>query len=448
MNRYGLDTFDEITLRGYCIVGVLAINGGEKQVVKPYVEWPVLDEKEIEYITKVTKSGKWWRFAYGEGVELKEKTSGDDRAQVVLFQEEFAKYHDAKYALACANGSAAIEICLKALGIGPGDEVIVPPYTFISTATSVLHVNAVPIFVDIEPDTYNMDPNRIEEAITDKTKAIIPVHFAGQACDMDKIMAIAKKHGLYVIEDCAHAHGAEWKGRKVGSIGHAGTFSFQASKTMTSGEGGIITTNDKDFAIECDSLIWIGRKIGRPWYEFHRLGWNYRITEFQGAILRAQLTRLDEQVIKRTENADYLTAQLKDIEGIMMMRRDERATKHGYYMYMFRFDEKIWGISRDTFQEALMAEGVDVFKCYPTPIYNNPVFLEHNYYTKGCPLKCPHYDRDIDYAAFADKCPVAEKACREEAMWLNHRMFLGGREDMDGIVAAIKKIKAHAAELQ
>lgn len=291
----------------------LAIKGGERFRVKPFTNWPVFDENEIENIVQVVKSGKWWRFAYGEGVELKEKSSGDDRAQVVLFQEEFAKYQDAEYGLACANGTAALEIALKALGIGPGDEVIVPSYTYVGTATCVLQVNAIPIFADIDTDTYNIDPVRIEEAITERTKAIIPVHFSGQSADMDRIMEIAKKHNLYVIEDSAHAHGGEWKGRKVGAIGDIGTFSFQATKNMTSGEGGAIVTNNKSLAKLCDSYIWAGREVGRPWYEFHRLGWNYRMTEFQGAILKVQLGRLDAQIEKRKENAEYLSRRINEI---------------------------------------------------------------------------------------------------------------------------------------
>ena len=187
----------------------LALNGGEKQRKKEFIKWPVFDEREVKAVTDVVNSGNWWRFAFGEGVNNEEKKEGDNRAQVVLFQEEFAKYQQADYGLTCANGTAALEISLKALGIGAGDEVIVPSYTFVSTATCVLQVNATPIFVDIDEDTYNIDPARIEEAITERTRAIIPVHFFGQPANMDAILEIAKKHNLYVIEDSSHAHGSE-----------------------------------------------------------------------------------------------------------------------------------------------------------------------------------------------------------------------------------------------
>jgi dTDP-4-amino-4,6-dideoxygalactose transaminase len=293
-----------------------------------------------------------------------------------------------------------------------------------------------------------MDPGRIEEAITKKTKAIIPVHFAGQSCDMDKILDIAKRYDLFVIEDCAHAHGSEWRGRKVGSLGDMGTFSFQSSKTMTSGEGGIITTNSKELAIKCFSLIWIGREIEKPWYEFYHLGWNFRLTEFQGAILRAQLSRLELQVEKRMENARYLTEKLSCIPGIKPMKWDSRATKHSFYLYMLRFDPGTWGISRRQFQEALAAEGVDVFGSYPAPIYQNDVFLNQDFYSRGCPVHCPHYNSPMDYSTFSEKCPVAERVCKEESIWLNHPMFLGSFSLMDAVAATVQKIWDNREELQ
>ena len=426
----------------------LAINGGSKFRRQPFIEWPVHDQKEVAAVTQVIESGKWWRFAYGEGVELREKTSGADRAQCVLFQEEFARYHEAKYGLACANGTAAIEIGLKALGIGPGDEVIVPSYTYVGTATAVLQVNAIPIFVDIDPRTYNMDPARVEEAITDRTRAIVPVHFAGQSVDMDALQAIARKHKLFVVEDAAHAHGSEWKGRKVGAIGDLGTFSFQASKTMTAGEGGAIVTNKVELARLCDSYIWAGREVGRPWYEFYRLGWNYRMTELQGAVLRVQLSRLEEQVERRMQNAAYLTQELAKIEGIEPLYVDPRTTKHGYYIYMLKFKPEVWGISKDLFMDALIAEGLEVFKGYIYPLYKNPMFLEQNFYPKGCPVTCQHYGKPIDYAAFEKLNPVSEKACKEEAVWFKLTVLMGDRSDIDDVVGAIKKVQANLNELK
>lgn len=430
-------------------MGNLAIKGGTALRTKPFTSWPVFDETEVDSIVKVVRSGKWWRFAYGEGVEMTEKTSGDDRAQVVLFQEAFAKYQDAAYGLACANGTAALEIVLKALGIGPGDEVLVPAYTYIGSATCILQVNAIPVFVDIDPDTYNIDPDRIEEAITPRTRAIIPVHFSGQSADMDRILAIAKKHNLYVVEDAAHAHGSEWKGKRLGALGDAGTFSFQASKCITAGEGGAIVSNNKELAARCDSYIWAGREVGRPWYEFHRLGWNYRITEFQGAILRVQLGRLDSQIEKRNENVDYLTKRFEnEIEGLKLLKRDSRATRHSYHIVMAKYDPKVWGISKENFVDALSAEGIAVTTGYPFPLYKNPMFLNQDFYPKGCPINCSHYGHAIDFNSYEKLCPVSEKACSDEAVWFDQRMFLGTHEDMDDIVNAVLKVKSNMNELK
>jgi len=215
-------------------LGNLAIKGGDKLRSKPFTSWPVFDETEVNNVTNVINSGKWWRNVFGEGAELKGCPTAEKDAQVVLFQNEFAQYQGARYGLACANGTAALEIALKAVSVGPGDEVIVPSYTFVSTATAVLQVNAIPVFADIDPDTYNIDIKRIEEAITGRIKAIIPVHFAGQSADMDGIIKISKKYGLKVIEDSSHGHGAEWRGKRLGSIGDVGTFSFQGSKNSRS----------------------------------------------------------------------------------------------------------------------------------------------------------------------------------------------------------------------
>ena len=233
-------------------MSVLAINGGSPLRTESFPAWPVHDQREIEAITEVVESGKWWRFAYATGVEMKESTDIGEISKVVEFSRAFAKHHQAQYGIAAANGTGTLEIIFKALGIGPGDEVIVPAYTYIASASAVLQINAAPIFVDIDPDTYNINPDLIEEAITPRTKAIEPVHFGGQSADLDKILDIAQKHGLFVVEDAAHAHGTEWHGRTVGSLGNAGSFSFQASKNMTAGDGGIIITQDTELSDRCE----------------------------------------------------------------------------------------------------------------------------------------------------------------------------------------------------
>lgn len=430
-------------------MSVLAINGASPIRTAPFSAWPVHDEREKEAITKVVESGKWWRFAYATGVEAEEDLDADEISKGLEFSRAFARHQQAQYGIAVANGTASLEIIFKALGIGPGDEVIVSAYTYVASATAVLQVNAVPIFVDVDPETYGLDPELIEAAISSRTKAIEPVHFGGQPADMDRILDIAQRHGLFVVEDAAHAHGTEWKGHMVGALGDAGSFSFQSSKNMTAGEGGMIVTNDWDLAERCDSLLWAGREKGRPWYEFHRLGWNYRITEFQAAILLVQLSRLESQNKRRMENARYLNERLAEIEGLTPLKWDSRTTKHSYHIYIVRYDpDKLDGVPRQRFVEALTAEGIPAFYGYTHPVYANPMFLNHEFYTHGCPIQCPHRDfATVDYGAFAEQCPASERACNEEAIWLEHRLLLGDLEDMDDIVDAMEKITQNIQEL-
>jgi len=428
-------------------VSRLAIFGGTPERSRPFPSWPVFDDSEEEALLDVLRSGNWWRYSHGQAVDATAAEAGQPSSKVAEFQAAFAEFQGARYGIACANGSAALEVALKALGVGPGDEVIVPPYTFIATATAALNVNAVPIFADIDYETFNLAPQRVEEAITPRTRAVIPVHFAGQAADMDAFLGIAQRHNLVVLEDAAHGHGATWKGRGLGSIGHAGTFSFQASKNMTAGEGGLIITNDRDLAELCESYVWGGRKIGRPWYEHHRLGWNYRMTEFQGAILSQQLKRLAGQNARRRENAAYLDAQLVKLPGIRPLRIQPYATGHSHHLYIFRFDEAEFGVSRAGFLAALQAEGIPCLAGYAHPLYKNPMFLRHDFYPRGCPVTCGHYDRAIDYASFEALCPNAERACRE-AVWLEHRLLLAEREDMDDIVRAVEKVHEHLPDFK
>ncbi|MDY7009421.1 MAG: DegT/DnrJ/EryC1/StrS family aminotransferase [Planctomycetota bacterium] len=423
----------------------LAINGGKPVREKPFVEWPVFDKSEEEALLGVLQSGKWWRFAFGKGVELTEPEEGE-QSQIALFQKEFAACHGCKYGIAAANGTGTLEIGVRAMDLAIGDEIIVPAYTYVASATCVLQNNLIPIFVDIDPDTYNIDPAEIEQAITDRTRAIMVVHFGGQPADMDRITAIADKHGLAVIEDAAHAHGCEWKGKKAGSMSLFSSFSFQAAKNMTAGEGGILLTDDEAFAAECDSMIWSGRRIGRPWYEFHRLGWNYRMTEFQGAILRVQLSRLEEQILQRERMGDYLSTLLDELDGVSPLVRDERTTRHGYHIYMFRYDEPATGLPREKFIGALVAEGIPAFSGYTFPLYRNPMFLEKKFTNGAFPLGTQYHD-DIDYASFEEKCPVSERACNSEAVWLPQNIFLGSTKDMDDVAAAIKKVLDNRNEL-
>lgn len=423
----------------------LALHGGSPTRTTPFPTWPIFDEIEERAVMDVLRSGNWWRYSFGQGVNLTETDTGP-RSQAAMFQEAFARMHDCTYGIAAANGTATLEMGIRALRFDVGDEVIVPAYTYIASATCLLQNNLVPIFVDIDPETYNIDPLRIEEAITDHTRAIVVVHFAGQPADMDAVSAIARKHNLAIIEDAAHAHGCEWRGKKCGSFGQFGSFSFQASKNMTAGEGGIITTNDRELAARCEALMWAGRRVGRPWYEFSELGWNYRITEFQAAILRGQLSRLVDQNDTREKNATHLSLLLSDIKGIRPLHRDKRTTRHGYHIYLLRYDESIINLPRETFLSALTAEGVPCQAGYCYPVYKNPMFLNKQFINGSFPLGTMYHE-DIDYEAFSERCSVAERTCRSEAVWLPQNLFLGNDSDMTDIAEAIRKVLFHKKEL-
>jgi dTDP-4-amino-4,6-dideoxygalactose transaminase len=400
----------------------LALHGGQPVRTAPFPAWPVHGPREEELALEVLRSGQWWRYTLGEAVEPTQSPS-----KVAEFQQKFAAAHGCKYGIACVNGTAALEISLKALGVTPGDEVIVPPYTFIATASAPMLIGAVPVFCDIDIDTLNLDPAKLEAAITPKTRAIIPVHFAGLPADMAAILAIANRHGIPVLEDAAHAHGGAWNNQPMGSIGAMATFSFQASKNMTAGEGGIVVTNDEKLAEIAESLVWVGRKKGRPWYEHHRLGWNYRLTEFQSAILLAQLERLEEQTKTRQANGAYLTAKLTQIPGIKPMAIPAYATGHAWHIYCLRFLENEFGTTREKFLEALTAEGVPASSGYAHSLFNNPMYGE-----------C--------YQHYNETCPASNQACRE-AVWMEHRYLLGTQSDMDDIATAISKVQNHAKNL-
>jgi len=403
----------------------LALKGGQKTRVTPFNTWPVFGPPEESRLLKALRSGKWG------------KLNGDE---VASFERSFAAMHGSKHAIGVVNGTVSLRIALMAAGIQAEDEVIVPPYTFLATATAVLEANAVPVFADIELETFNLDPKAVEAAITPRTRAIIPVHMAGQPADMEGILAIAKKHGLTVIEDAAHAHAASWKNRPAGSIGHMGSFSFQSSKNLTSGEGGIITTSDDKLAEACRSIHNCGRIPGGVWYEHHVMSGNYRMGEFQGAVLNAQIERLEEQTKTRNSNGQYLAARLSKIPGIHPQRRTAECTRHSYHLFLFRIDSKAFGAPRAAVLKALEAEGIPVCGGYALPLYRQPLFLN-----KAFGPYLPNARKTLDYSKV--RCPNCEKICYEQGAWLEQSLFLGSRSDMDDIATAFEKVHAHRAEL-
>jgi dTDP-4-amino-4,6-dideoxygalactose transaminase len=410
------------------MAGALAILGGTPVRSRPFASWPVFGPEEERALLETLRSGKWGRI---------------DGTRVAAFEKRFAEYQGARYGVAVISGTAALRIALLAAGIEAGDEVIVPDYTFIATASAVVESNAVPIFVDIEPETCNIDPASVEAAVTRRSRAIIPVHFAGQTADMDAINAIAKRHGLTVIEDAAHAHGAEHNGRRAGSLGDLGCFSFQSSKNLTCGEGGMVTTSDKALADAAWAAHNVGRIPGSAWYEHAVLGRNYRMSEFLAALLDCQLDRLDGQTDLRQSSAAYLASQLRQVPGIRPSSRRPYATRHSYHLFMARYDAAVYGVPRAAFVEALRAEGIAVDQGYTVPLHCQPLFRDLRFgpYT-GYRQSRP----DLDYSRTS--CPVTERACAGEMLWLPQWVLLGSKDDMDDIVKAFHKVYEHRDELR
>lgn len=402
----------------------LAIRGGSPVRTAPFTAWPIYDERESRGLQSVLESRNWGGYP-----------CPNDHARE--FGKRFAEAHGAKYGVAIANGTVSLELALKAAGIGFGDEVIVPAYTWEGTAAAALFCGAVPVFVDVDPNTYCLDPALAAAAITERTRAIIPVHLGFRFADMDAIMELAAKHNLFVLEDCAHAHGSQWRGRGAGSIGHAGSFSFQTSKLMTAGEGGIVTTSDINLADQVIRLANCGRPARRESVNQPALGHNYRMTEFQAVVLLAQLERLEEQTELREINTGRLEEGLKQIGGISLLLRDPRITRQASYHYVFKFHPEEWnGIHRNAFVAALNAEGIHCDGRFYEAVYKSSLF---------------NFAAD-KYPAWAGgkrefNCPVAERAGYEESVWLPHQIFLGTAEDVNDVVTAIEKIKSNLAEL-
>jgi len=409
----------------------LAIKGGEPVRTKPWPEWPDRREEDARAVSEVVASGKWWQYA------------SDNSAS---FEREFAAYQGAKHGVTCNSGTTALHVALLALGVGPGDEVIVPAYTFQATAAAVLLSNAVPVFADIQSDTMNLDPDSVAAAITPRTKAILPVYLAGLPADMARFQELADRHGLLILEDAAQAHGAVWRGKKVGSIGHAGAFSFQASKNLCAGEGGFITTNDDRVAAVAAGLRDCGRAAGRPFYEHHLIGYNFRMTEMQSALLRSRLQHLEAETERRFRNGRRLTQLLSQLPGIAPLDPEPgEGDRRAYHLYAVRiYPDQLYGLTRDQFVAALSAEGIPAMAGYGWPLYQNPVFREGRFHQHGCPINCAHYSGSVDYTKIS--CPVTERLC-QEVVWLFHPLLLGDDDDIADIHRGFEKVVEGAGEV-
>ena len=404
----------------------LAIHGGAPAKSKPFPVWPIYDDRERDALTEVLESRVWWR---------------SPGTQTLAFEREFAAYHQAKHGIAVTNGTHAIEVALAALGIGPGDEVIAPNATFVATASAVLFAGALPVLVDVRADSYCIDPELAEAAINENTKAIIAVHMGGRPADLDQLTALAAKHGIPLLEDAAHAHGSEWRGRKVGAFGIGGTFSFQASKNMTAGEGGIVISNDDDFERLARSTHDCGRMPGEWFYSHYIYGSNYRLSEWQGAVLLAQLTRLDDQTARRHQNGRLLDGLLSEIPGITPQSHDPRITRNGQYAYIFHLDRRAFaGIATAQFVEALEAEGIPTQAPYP-PLHLVDLFRSGAYRSR---LSGAQAEGSHDFLKDAFPNSLRES---DETVWITQNALLGDEEDMREIAAAIGKIQRYAREL-
>ena len=388
----------------------LAIDGGTPVRTTPIGQWPVFGKEEEDLLLQALHSGVWGSI---------------DGTFVKQLESEFAAVHDARFGVATVNATMGLSIALKAIGIREGDEVLVPPYTFIATASAALMLGAIPVFVDVDPETLLIDPAGIDAVVGPRTKAIIPVHHGGSPADMDAVMAAARRHGLRVIEDAAQAHGAAWRGKPVGAIGDIGVFSFQSTKPVNAGEGGMMTTDDP----ELDELMWslrnVGRRRGGAWYEHVRLGWNLRMTEFQAAVLLGQLHRMPEQQAQRTRAAAELDGLLRDVPGVVPVKVPDGVTAHSWYTYHWRWlGEADGGLPKSEFAKALAAEGIPVFAGY-VPLNRNAAIVDEIRRLGG---------RE------PDPCPNAERAAADEVMVFSLPILMGSSADLADVATAVDKV--------
>jgi len=413
-------------------VGKLAITGGKTLRKTPFARWPIATKGEAAALKDVLESTLWG----GQPFPGK---------HAAAFAAKFAKVHTAKYAQCVNTGTVAIQAALKAIGIRPGDEVIVPAYTWEGTVGPVLLVNAVPVFVDVDPETYCLDAKLIEKAITPKTKAILPVHLGMRFADMDEILRVAAKHKLKVVEDCAHAHGGMWKGKGAGSMGDMGAFSFQSSKLITSGEGGAVITNNLEYMELVQSYINAGRASLTDKYKKRIIGFNYRLGEFQAAVLGAQLERMPKQSAIRKKNMKRFEARLQKTAGIGLLKPDPRITRLAPYGYVIKyFAEKVKEIPRAAFVAAMQLEGVHCDGLFYEPVYKSSLFPVD---ATDFPALSWGREKPLDLRSMYS-CPESERAAYHEAVWFPHQHFLGTTKDVDDIADAIQKVLENIEELR
>lgn len=403
----------------------LALHGGERACPPGTVPaWPYCGTEEIEAVKRVVESRNWWR---GTGSEVE------------AFEREFAAFHESRFALAVSNGTQALEIALACLGIGFGDEVIIPAFTFVATATAVLTVGATPVTVDVDPGTYCINPEAARRAVTPRTKAIIPVHLAGHPADMDTLLDISRQTGVAIVSDSAHAHGARWKGVSLPQLTPASMYSFQNFKLLAAGEGGAMLTDDEEIA----RRAWLRHTYGRPnrdtKYQHLELGTNCRMTEFQGAVLRPQLARFPQLLQEREEGCQRLDEYLSGIDGLHLAQRHPSVTTHAHYMYMLRIEPEKLGMDRDFLVRALAAEGVPAYRTYPS-IPDLEMFERSSLWNGE--LSPALEARSIKAALERHAVPNAREISRN-AIWLHHPVLLGGEWVQRKVAEAFQKVLEH-----
>lgn len=415
------------------MTGELAILGGTPLRQRPWPAWPHVGPEDLRRLSAVIDSRNLGGIPFPNTLHRE-------------FAERFTGRLGAPYGLMVANGTVSLSVALRALGIRAGDEVITTSFTWIGTVAGIVHVNAVPVLADISDSNWCLDPVKVEEAITDRTRAIMVVHLGNQVADMDALQDIARRHELLLIEDCAHAHFAQWRGQCVGTIGDAGSYSFETSKIITSGEGGFVVTREEEAFHRAMSLAHVGHKDA-PYdkYPGRVFGWNNRATEMQAALLLGQLDRYDELDAQRTAMAGMLTKGLCEIGGFIPLASDERVTRRQRYELLFRFDTQAWkGVHRDRVLAALLAEGVefegDTF--YP-PLHRDPLF---HITADEWPAIRDRYGDAISPDAF--DLPVAERVAWDEAVWIHHSLLTVEPDDVQDMLDAVVKVRDNLEALR
>ena len=414
----------------------LAISGGPKTRNQPFPKHPIIGEDEKKQVMDVLESGNISTFIASSG----ENFLGGKK--IKEFERKFSEKIGARFAVAFNSASSALHAAIVGVGVKPGEEVIVPPYTFTSTATSSLMHNAIPVFSDVKDDTYCLDPNSLERNTSSLTRAIIPVHLFGHACNMDEIMDFARKNNLKVIEDCAQSPGGQYKGKNLGSIGDCGIFSFQESKNIMTGEGGMLLTDDEEIANIARMVRNHGEMIlpdmKERTYRSEFLGWGYRMTELEAALGIAQISKLDYLNNERSKLCEYLAKKINKIDGFSHVKYDH--VKHVYYVFAFSFDEEKIGLSRNVFCSALKEEGIPCSSGYVKPLYLNPLYLEKRAFA------FKHYTGNVVYKKGI--CPVAENLYEHKVIIIPICRAPATIEDMDDIINAIDKIIENKKELE